>query len=61
LRDLLGIIPRGQGRTVGSGFKIQLNDLLNVIRKTETHWIRCIKPNTQSKANMFDDKEGENK
>ena len=39
--------------SVGSAFKASLASLMSVINSTQTHYIRCIKPNDQKKAGMF--------
>jgi len=36
-------------RTVSSEFRQQLNNLMDQIRKTSPHFVRCIKPNKQNK------------
>lgn len=36
--------------TVGSRFKEQLNELIAAIQRTRVHYIRCVKPNSKSKA-----------
>ncbi|SCP05468.1 myosin C, putative [Plasmodium ovale] len=40
--------------TVSSEFKEQLNLLMDRIRDTEPHFIRCIKPNAQNLPDIFD-------
>ncbi|KAF2071722.1 hypothetical protein CYY_006967 [Polysphondylium violaceum] len=53
----------GKGKAAGSTFKFSsvsqqfkesLNQLMNTINSTNPHYIRCIKPNTEKKANLFD-------
>ncbi|ETN02246.1 hypothetical protein PPTG_16497 [Phytophthora nicotianae INRA-310] len=39
---------------IGSQFKQQLASLLDVVQQTETHYIRCIKPNDESASDQFD-------
>lgn len=39
---------------IGSQFKQQLASLLNVVQQTQTHYIRCIKPNDRSVNDQFD-------
>ncbi|UIZ21226.1 hypothetical protein KXD40_000301 [Peronospora effusa] len=39
---------------IGSQFKQQLASLLDVVQQTQTHYIRCIKPNDESACNKFD-------
>ncbi|KAJ8528761.1 hypothetical protein ON010_g14568 [Phytophthora cinnamomi] len=39
---------------IGSQFKQQLASLLDVVQQTQTHYIRCIKPNDESASDMFD-------
>ncbi|XP_059937886.1 unconventional myosin-XIX isoform X2 [Mesoplodon densirostris] len=49
--------PSGQSRapvlTVVSKFKASLEQLLQVLHSTTPHYIRCIKPNSQGRAQMF--------
>ncbi|XP_025707056.1 unconventional myosin-XIX isoform X1 [Callorhinus ursinus] len=49
--------PSGQSRapvlTVVSKFKASLEQLLQVLRSTTPHYIRCIKPNSQGQAHTF--------
>eukprot|EP01114_Cavostelium_apophysatum_P017815 TRINITY_DN5376_c0_g1_i1.p1 TRINITY_DN5376_c0_g1~~TRINITY_DN5376_c0_g1_i1.p1 ORF type:complete len:951 (-),score=287.82 TRINITY_DN5376_c0_g1_i1:42-2894(-) len=45
---------KGKKPTVGGEFKLQLEMLMTIINSTEPHWIRCIKPNTQKQANLFE-------
>jgi myosin VIIa len=40
-------------KSVGYQFKKQLNQLINVIDDTETHYVRCIKPNDLNKDTLF--------
>ncbi|KAE9131120.1 Myosin-J heavy chain [Phytophthora fragariae] len=39
---------------IGSQFKQQLASLLDVVQQTQTHYIRCIKPNDESASDKFD-------
>ena len=45
-KDDGGRKKKGGGKTVSSYFKGQLDDLMNVLYKTEPHFIRCVVPNT---------------
>merc|ERR1712142_1126304 len=45
-KDDSGRKKKGGGKTVSSYFKGQLDDLMNVLYKTEPHFIRCVVPNT---------------
>ncbi|XP_057569964.1 unconventional myosin-XIX isoform X2 [Hippopotamus amphibius kiboko] len=49
--------PSGQSRapvlTVVSKFKASLEQLLQVLHSTTPHYVRCIKPNSQGRAQMF--------
>uniref|UniRef100_A0A1I7VL50 Myosin motor domain-containing protein n=1 Tax=Loa loa TaxID=7209 RepID=A0A1I7VL50_LOALO len=40
--------------SVGNKFRSQLNILLAKLRETGTHFVRCIKPNSEMKSNHFD-------
>ncbi|KAN0024169.1 hypothetical protein ACTFIV_008569 [Dictyostelium citrinum] len=40
--------------SVSSQFKESLNLLMTTINSTNPHYIRCIKPNTEKRANLFD-------
>uniref|UniRef100_A0A915Q8B6 Uncharacterized protein n=1 Tax=Setaria digitata TaxID=48799 RepID=A0A915Q8B6_9BILA len=40
--------------SVGNKFRSQLDILLQKLRKTGTHFVRCIKPNAEMKSNQFD-------
>ncbi|TMW66102.1 hypothetical protein Poli38472_003867 [Pythium oligandrum] len=39
---------------IGSQFRQQLGNLLDVVQQTQTHYIRCIKPNDQNVREVFD-------
>lgn len=41
--------------TVGAQFKQQLQQLMSTLSQTSPHYIRCIKPNLQKTARLFDD------
>ena len=43
-------------KSVVNNFKTQLNKLLKSIDLTDTHYIRCLKPNDTNKPNIFDRK-----
>ncbi|VDK81860.1 unnamed protein product [Onchocerca ochengi] len=40
--------------SVGNKFRSQLDILLAKLRETGTHFVRCIKPNSEMKSNQFD-------
>jgi myosin-5 len=40
-------------KSLGSQFKDNLNALIRVVNKTHPHYVRCIKPNDELKANIF--------
>lgn len=40
--------------SVGTTFRSQLNDLMNKLRSTGSHFIRCIKPNSDMVAHKFE-------
>jgi hypothetical protein len=46
--------PQGGKRTLASEFKSQLGDLMKGLRATESHFIRCIKANSQKKPRIFE-------
>jgi ABC-type oligopeptide transport system ATPase subunit len=46
--------PQGARRTLASEFKSQLSDLMKELRATESHFIRCIKANSEKKPRVFD-------
>jgi myosin-5 len=39
--------------SVGSAFKQSLAELMSVINRTTTHYVRCIKPNDKKKPGLF--------
>lgn len=43
-------------KTVSTQFKEELNNLMKTLSETSPHYVRCIKPNTEKKPNIFDDK-----
>mmetsp|Transcript_8251 Transcript_8251/g.12412 ORF Transcript_8251/g.12412 Transcript_8251/m.12412 type:complete len:1746 (-) Transcript_8251:12-5249(-) len=45
------------GTSLAAQFQSQLSKLITTIRATESHFVRCIKPNTTKKAMDFDEKE----
>lgn len=45
--------PGGKRATVGAFFKNQLVSLMTEINSTHPHWVRCIKPHSAKKPNMF--------
>lgn len=58
--DAKGVVPARKGGaaskkpTLGSIFKHSLTSLMDTINNTNVHYIRCIKPNEQKKAWMFE-------
>lgn len=61
-KDAIGMAaspPAGGGKkkkavTVANEFKEQLQSLMDTVNKTEPHFIRCIKPNPQNVADIYD-------
>jgi len=60
IKDLLGNIPylkieesSKKKKSVMIQFRKSLNSLMNLIDKTEPHYIRCIKPNDMNKSNYL--------
>ena len=56
-------LPAGGGKkslkkTVGSQFRDSLNLLMATLNQTTPHYIRCVKPNDQKAAFVFDAKRG---
>ncbi|CAI5513551.1 unnamed protein product [Closterium sp. Naga37s-1] len=56
-----GLFPVGEGENVktkftslGSSFKQQLAELMSTLSTTEPHYVRCVKPNAQNKAGIFE-------
>jgi myosin heavy subunit len=45
---------QGARRTLASEFKSQLTDLMRSLRVTESHYIRCVKSNSQKKPRVFE-------
>ena len=39
--------------TIGASFKAQLNSLMKIIKATEPHFIRCMKPNSEKQGDIF--------
>ena len=48
-----GVASAMKRSTLGSQFKAQLAKLMEVLRQTEPHFIRCIKPNPQKRPRDF--------
>ncbi|GMN48941.1 hypothetical protein TIFTF001_018110 [Ficus carica] len=40
--------------SIGSRFKLQLQQLMEILNSTEPHYIRCVKPNNLSSPSIFD-------
>ncbi|KAL8159065.1 hypothetical protein V2J09_000602 [Rumex salicifolius] len=40
--------------SIGSGFKLQLQQLMETLNSTEPHYIRCVKPNNVLKPGIFE-------
>ncbi|KAK8661404.1 hypothetical protein V6N13_091009 [Hibiscus sabdariffa] len=40
--------------SIGSGFKLQLQSLLETLSSTEPHYVRCVKPNNALKPAIFE-------
>ena len=53
LRQLFSDTNNNKRSTLASKFTIQLNDLMTTLNNTNTHYIRCIKPNTMKSATIF--------
>ena len=47
-------LSRIGSKTVSYQFKIQMNELMDIIDKTGIHYIRCFKPNDVSSSEIFD-------
>ena len=58
--SLKGAPGKGKGlkKTVGSQFRDSLNLLMNTLNQTTPHYIRCVKPNDEKAAFVFDAKRG---
>ncbi|XP_022758363.1 myosin-16 isoform X2 [Durio zibethinus] len=44
----------GKFSSIGSRFKLQLQQLMDILNSTEPHYIRCIKPNNELKPEIFE-------
>ncbi|XP_017969825.1 PREDICTED: myosin-16 [Theobroma cacao] len=44
----------GKFSSIGSRFKLQLQQLMDILNSTEPHYIRCIKPNNELKPALFE-------
>ncbi|XVE72980.1 hypothetical protein DITRI_Ditri11bG0081300 [Diplodiscus trichospermus] len=44
----------GKFSSIGSRFKLQLQQLMDILNSTEPHYIRCIKPNNELKPKIFE-------
>jgi len=42
-------------KTVAAAFKESLKNLMDVLKQSEPHFIRCIKPNHEKRSGVFDD------
>ncbi|KAJ4958781.1 hypothetical protein NE237_025892 [Protea cynaroides] len=40
--------------SIGAGFKLQLQSLMETLKETEPHYIRCVKPNNSLKPAIFE-------
>eukprot|EP01031_Cornospumella_fuschlensis_P032572 gene32572-39384_t len=49
-----GTKSKDKCQTVGSEFRRQLKDLMTNVSLTTPHYVRCIKPNAQNKAAIYD-------
>ena len=45
---------QGGRRTLANEFKSQLKALMNELRSTQSHYIRCIKANSQKRPRIFE-------
>jgi hypothetical protein len=48
-----GAAPRKAQMTLGSQFKQQLNDLMNLLGTTDPHFVRCMKPNAEKVGSKY--------
>jgi myosin-7 len=53
-RSKLGSMLKKKSQTLGSKFKQQLDVLMENIKNTSPHFIRCVKPNSAKKPNIFE-------
>jgi myosin heavy subunit len=53
-KELLGSEGLASKKPILQQFKSQLDCMMEVIRPTNTHFIRCIKPNSNKEPNLFD-------
>ncbi|XWS31463.1 hypothetical protein CRYUN_Cryun23aG0078300 [Craigia yunnanensis] len=44
----------GKFSSIGSRFKLQLQQLMDILNSTEPHYIRCVKPNNELKPEIFE-------
>ncbi|OMO78429.1 IQ motif, EF-hand binding site [Corchorus capsularis] len=44
----------GKFSSIGSRFKLQLQQLMDILKSTEPNYIRCIKPNSELKSAVFE-------
>ncbi|KAL1158357.1 hypothetical protein V6Z11_A08G219500 [Gossypium hirsutum] len=44
----------GKFSSIGSRFKLQLQQLMDILNSTEPHYIRCIKPNSDLRPEIFE-------
>jgi myosin heavy subunit len=42
-------------RTISSVFMNQLGELMKTLKTTESHYVRCIRPNESNAPNIFDE------
>ncbi|KAJ3387895.1 Myosin type-2 heavy chain 1 [Entophlyctis sp. JEL0112] len=46
--------PIAKKPTLGTAFRLSLQELMETIRQTETHYVRCIKPNSEKSPSKLD-------